>query len=578
MKHLWTELRDYRKECVLGPAFKLLEALFELFVPLLIARMIDLGIRADDSSVIYRCTLVLFLLAFLGLAASVTAQYFAAKAAIGYASRLRARLFAHIQSLSYSDLDRLGVSTLMTRMTGDVNQVQTGINLGLRLLLRSPFVVFGALIMAFMIDASSSLIFLGVIAVLFIIVFGIILMTMPMQRNVRSSLDDVTSATRENLSGVRIIRAFVREDDQIGRFDSLNRRLTAVQLHTGRWSSALNPLTFLALNLAVILLIRAGAFRVDSGSLTQGQLIALYNYMGQILVELIKLANLIITLTKSAACGRRISDILSVSSAMTDGTAEFPSAGPAALSFEDVSIRYSPTGDDALEHISFNARSGETVGIIGGTGSGKTTLVNLIPRFYDVTSGSVRLNGADIRSYRLSSLRKAVGIVPQQALLFKGTIRSNLLWGNPDASEEDLLRACRAAQAMDIIDQKGLDAPVEQNGRNFSGGQRQRLTIARALVRQSPILILDDSASALDYATDASLRKALRLLPGSPLVFIVSQRVSSVRFADRILVLEDGVCVGSGTHDELLASCPVYQEINAVQQSEGREKQGGAGV
>ena len=577
MKHLWTELKDYRKECILGPSFKLLEALFELLVPLIIANLVDQGIRPESSSVIIRSALLLLFLALLGLLASVTAQYFAAKAAIGYSSRLRSRLFAHIQSLSYADLDHLGTSTLITRMTGDVNQVQTGINLGLRLLLRSPFVVFGAMVMAFMIDSGSALIFLGVIGVLFLIVFGIILLTMPMQRNVRSSLDDVTSATRENLSGVRIIRAFVQEDQQISRFDRLNKHLTTAQLHTGRWSAALNPLTFLVLNLAIILLIRTGAFRVDSGTLTQGQLIALYNYMGQILVELVKLANLIVTLTKSAACRHRIDDILALSSSQANGTDSFPSDEPVHLVFDDVSIRYSATGDDALEHISFDARSGETIGVIGGTGSGKTTLVNLIPRFYDVTSGQIRINGKDIRSYRLSSLRKAIGIVPQHAVLFKGSIRSNLLWGNPDASEEMLLQACSIAQASDIIakKEKGLDEEVEQGGRNFSGGQRQRLTIARALVRQSAVLILDDSASALDYATDAALRRALRQLPSSPLTLIVSQRTSSVRFADRIIVLEDGVCVGYGTHEELLASCPVYREIHMAQQSDSESGQGG---
>ena len=577
MNHLWTELRDYRKECILGPAFKLLEALFELFIPLIIARLVDRGIRMEESSVILRCGIVLFLLALLGLAASVTAQYFAARAAIGYASRLRTRLFAHIQSLSYSDLDRLGVSTLITRITGDVNQVQTGINLGLRLLLRSPFIVFGAMIMAFTIDSSGALIFLGVIAILFLIVFGIILGTMPMQQRVRSSLDDVTSATRENLSGVRVIRAFVQEKEQISHFDRLNQRLTSAQLHAGHWTSALNPLTFLVLNIAILILIRVGGFRVDSGTLTQGQLIALYNYMGQILVELIKLANLIVTLIKSAACRRRIADILAIRTSQVDGQDPFPEDKPLSLTFDDVSVRYSETGDHALEHISFEARSGETIGIIGGTGSGKTTLVNLIPRFYDVSSGSVRINGKDIRSFRLDSLRGAVAVVPQHAVLFKGTIRSNLQWGNPEASDEELLIACQTAQAMDIIrhKEKGLGEEVEQGGRNFSGGQRQRLTIARALVRRSSILILDDSASALDYATDAALRKALRQLPGSPIVLIVSQRTSSVRFADRILVLDDGVCVGSGTHDELLNTCPVYREIHAAQQSEDPAVRGG---
>ena len=577
MKQFWPLLRPYRKECVLGPAFKLLEACFELIVPLMIARLVDEGIRQNASPVIIRCALILAVLALLGLAASVTAQYFAARAAIGFSTKLRHSLFARIQSLSHQDLDRLGASTLITRVTGDVNQVQTGLNLGLRLLLRSPFVVFGAMIMAFTIDTQAALIFVGVIVVLFIIVFGIILGTMPMQRRVRERLDDVTSATRENLSGVRVIRAFVREEEQTSRFTRLNDMLTAAQLHTGRFTAAMNPVTFLVLNGAILLLIRSGALRVDAGSLTQGQVIALYNYMGQILVELVKLANLIVTLTRSAACGRRIADVLSLTSSLPDGAVPVP-AGPLSLSFEDVSLRYTETGDPALEHISFTAAPGETVGIIGGTGSGKSSLVNLVPRFYEATFGAVRLGGRDVREYRLGELRKAVGIVPQQAVLFQGTIRSNLLWGNPRAADEELMEALRIAQGADIIGKKagGLDEKVEQGGRNFSGGQRQRLTIARALVGHPRVLILDDSASALDYATDAALRKALRSLPGKPITLIVSQRTSSVRFADRILVLDDGLCVGQGTHEELLETCPVYREIHSAQQSASEETKGGA--
>ena len=578
MKQLWKELRAWRRECVLGPAFKLLEAVFELIVPLVIARLVDEGIRRDDSGIIYACAGLLLLFAVLGLLASVTAQYFAARAAIGYSTGLRHRLFQHIQTLSYADLDRLGASTLITRMTGDVNQMQTGINLGLRLLLRSPFVVFGAMIMAFTIDTSSSLIFLGVIAVLFLIVFGIILGTMPMHKKVREDLDDVTAATRENLSGVRVIRAFVREGDQVSRFEKLNEILTKAQLKVGRLTAAMNPLTFLVLNLAVLLLIRTGAIRVDAGTLTQGQLIALYNYMGQILVELIKLANLIVTLTKSAACGRRISDVLAASSSQQDGTLPLAADAPLSVAFEDAAIRYSPGADESLEALSFTASPGETIGIIGGTGSGKSTLVRLIPRFYDVTSGRVLVNGRDVRDYRMADLRAAVGMVPQQAVLFKGTIRSNLLWGNPEASDADLLAACETAQAADVLARKegGLDEPVEQGGRNFSGGQRQRLTIARALVRKPRILILDDSASALDYATDAALRKALRAMPWKPVTLIVSQRTSSVRFADRILVLDDGVCVGQGTHEELLDTCPVYREIHEAQQDAPAAPEGGA--
>ena len=576
MKRFWSRLKDYRKQCILGPAFKLLEAVFELIVPLIIANLVDSGLRQQSYPVVYRSVLLLVLMAVLGLAASVTAQYFAARAAIGFSTGLRHDLFAHIQSLSYADLDHFGSSTLITRITGDINQVQTGINLGLRLLLRSPFVVFGALIMACFIDAGSALYFGGVILALFIIVFGIILGTMPLQKKVREGLDGVTGATRENLSGVRVIRAFVQEENQTERFIRLNRLLTKIQLHTGRLTAAMNPLTFLVLNAGIILLIHTGALKVDSGTLTQGQLIALYNYMGQILVELIKLANLIVTLTKSAACARRINDILITESSQADGEALMPSE-PAAVSFEDVSVRYSATGDPSLEHISFTAEPGQTIGIIGGTGSGKTTLINLIPRFYDVSAGSVKIGGRDLREYRLSSLRKAIGIVPQHAVLFRGTIRSNLLWRDPEATEEDLKEALRIAQASEIIGRKeaGLDEPVEQGGTNFSGGQRQRLTIARALTGRPAVLILDDSSSALDYATDAALRRALRELSWKPVTFIVSQRTASVRFADRILVLDDGVCIGQGTHEELLESCDVYREIHEAQQEKPSDEKGG---
>lgn len=577
MNKFWSPLKAYRKECILGPAFKLLEALFELTVPLIIARLVDDGLRLHIHNVIIHCTLLLVLMALLGLAASVTAQYFAARAAIGFSSRLRHNLFDHIQTLSYSDLDRLGQSTLITRLTGDINQVQTGINLGLRLLLRSPFVVFGAMIMAWTIDTGSVLIFTGVIVLLFLIVFGIILGALPFQKRVRDQLDDVTGAARENLSGVRVIRAFVQEDAQVSRFERLNTLLTKIQLKTGRLTASMNPLTFLVLNAAIILLIRTGAVRVSSGSLTQGQLIALYNYMGQILVELVKLANLIVTLTKSAACARRISSILSSGSSQGEGTLSLPDT-PGDLVFDNVSVSYSSSGDPSLEHISFTAHSGETIGIIGGTGSGKSTLVSLIPRFYDVSSGAVLLSGHNVKEYRLSSLRNAVGIVPQHAALFRGTIRSNLLWGNPAASDDDLKAALAAAQGLDIISKKklGLDEPVKQDGTNFSGGQRQRLTIARALVRKPAVLILDDSASALDYATDAALRKSLRTLSFSPLTFIVSQRVASVRHADKILVLDDGKCVGAGAHDELLRTCPVYREIFDAQQEKPAAAEGGA--
>ena len=573
MRQFWSRLKEYRKECILGPAFKLLEAVFELIVPLIIAQLVDEGLRMESYPVVYRCVLLLVLMAVLGLAASVTAQYFAARAAIGFSTGLRHDLFAHIQSLSYTDLDHFGTSTLVTRITGDINQVQTGINLGLRLLLRSPFVVFGALIMAFTIDAGSALIFAAVILVLFLIVFGIILGSMPLQKKVRENLDGVTGATRENLSGVRVIRAFVQEENQTERFTRLNQLLTKIQLFTGRLTSAMNPLTFLVLNAGIIILIRTGALKVDSGTLTQGQVIALYNYMTQILVELIKLANLIVTLTKSAACARRVNDILVQDPSQKDGEASVPE-GPVSLSFEDVSVRYSSTGDPSLEHISFAAAPGETIGIIGGTGSGKTTLVSLIPRFYDVSDGAVRLGGLDVRNYRLASLRKAIGIVPQHAVLFRGTIRSNLLWRNPEATEDELREALRIAQGADIIDKKelGLDEPVKQGGTNFSGGQRQRLTIARALTGRPSVLILDDSSSALDYATDAALRRSLRELDWKPITFIVSQRTASVRYADRILVLDDGVCIGQGTHEELLETCQVYREIHEAQQETAADR------
>lgn len=576
MRQFWSRLKEYRKECILGPSFKLLEALFELIVPLIIARLVDEGLQQQSYPVVYRCVFQLVLMALLGLAASVTAQYFAARAAIGFSTGLRHDFFAHIQTFSYADLDHFGTSTLITRITGDINQVQTGINLGLRLLLRSPFVVFGALIMASSIDPGSALVFGGVILILFLIVFGIILGTMPLQKKVRGGLDSVTAATRENLSGVRVIRAFVQEENQGARFNRLNRLLTKTQLLTGRLTAAMNPMTFLVLNAGIIILIHNGALKVDNGTLTQGQVIALYNYMGQILVELVKLANLIVTLTKSAACARRVNDILLTSSSQANGEVSLPER-PVHLSFEDVSVRYNPTGDPSLEHVSFSAEPGETIGIIGGTGSGKTTLVSLIPRFYDASGGSVKLNGRDIREYSLASLRKAIGIVPQQAVLFRGTIRSNLLWRNPDAPEEELLEALDTAQASEMFDTKGqgLDEPVAQGGANFSGGQRQRLTIARALIGHPSVLILDDSSSALDYATDAALRRSLRALSWKPVTFIVSQRTASVRYADRILVLDDGMCIGQGTHEELLESCQVYREIHEAQQEMPSDKKGG---
>ena len=567
LKKLFVYFKGYGRECVLGPLFKLLEASFELIIPLIVASIIDRGIASGDGGHVARMVLCMAALGLVGLLAAVTAQYFAAKAAISFSTRLRHALMAHIQTLSYTELDTLGTSTLITRMTSDVNQVQSGVNMCLRLLLRSPFVVFGAMVMAFTIDVRCALIFAAVIAVLCAIVFSIMLVTIPKYRAVQGQLDSVTAATRENLNGVRVLRAFCKEDAETEKFARRNQLLTRMQLAVGRISASMNPLTYVVINAAVIALIHSGAVRVQLGTLTQGEVIALYNYMSQILVELVKMANLIILLTKAWACGDRISAVLSVQSSQQDGGRTFEDAQRGSVAFEDVSLRYKGAGADALEHVSFSARPGETIGVIGGTGSGKSSLVSLIPRFYDATGGRVRVGGVDVRELKKDVLRDAVAVVPQKAVLFKGTIRSNLLWGNENASEQDLLDALTTAQALDVVEAKPgrLDEPVEQGGRNFSGGQRQRLTIARALVKKPDILILDDSASALDYATDASLRRAIRQMDSRPTTFIVSQRTSSVRFADRILVLDDGRLVGSGTHEELLASCPVYQEIYASQ-------------
>ena len=568
LKKLLVYLKDFKKECVLGPLFKLLEASFELIVPLIVAAIIDRGIPGGDTPYILRMVAWLGILALVGLISAVTAQYFAARAAIGFSAKLRHALMAHIQSLSYTEIDTLTTSTLVTRMTSDVNQVQTGVNLTLRLLLRSPFVVFGAMIMAFTIDAGCALIFAGVIAVLCVIVFGIMLATIPMYRRVQGQLDSVTAATRENLTGVRVIRAFCKEESETEAFNRRNQLLTRMQLAVGRVSAAMNPVTYVVINAAVILLLQAGAIRVNAGTLSQGQVVALYNYMSQILVELVKMANLIITLTKSMACAGRIATVLSVRSSQRDGELIPAADAPrGAVAFEDVSLRYHGAGDDTLQNVTFTAQPGQTIGVIGGTGSGKTSLVNLIPRFYDATEGRVLVDGIDVTKLRKDELRRRIAVVPQKAMLFKGTIRSNLLWGNESATEQDLADALGVAQALDVVasKEKGLDEPVEQGGRNFSGGQRQRLTIARALVRKPEILILDDSASALDYATDANLRRAIRQMENPPTTFIVSQRAASIRFADLILVLDDGLVVGMGTHEELLASCAVYQEIYASQ-------------
>ena len=568
LKKLFVYLKGYGRECVLAPLFKMLEASFELFIPLVVASIIDGGILSGDKTHIVQMVLIMAALGLVGLISAVTAQYFAARAAIGFSARLRHVLMAHIQSLSYTEIDTLGTSTLITRMTSDVNQVQTGVNMCLRLLMRSPFVVFGAMVMAFTIDFDCALIFAGVIAVLCIIVFSIMLATIPMYRRVQGQLDSVTSATRENLNGVRVLRAFCKEDAETEKFGKRTAMLTRMQLSVGRVSAAMNPLTYVVINAAVILLIHTGALRVSMGNLTQGEVVALYNYMSQILVELVKMANLIILLTKAWACGDRISSVLSIRSSQKDGTlvpAEDALFG--GVQFENVSLLYKGAGAESLDNISFSVLPGQTVGVIGGTGCGKTSLIGLIPRFYDATEGRVLLGGMDVRDIRKEALRERIAIVPQKAVLFKGTIRSNLLWGNANATDKDLHEALRIAQALDVVASKPgrLDEPVEQGGRNFSGGQRQRLTIARALVKKPSILILDDSASALDYATDASLRRAIREMDHRPTTFIVSQRASSVRFADMIIVLEDGRAVGVGTHEELLASCPVYQEIYASQ-------------
>mgnify|MGYP002252946428 FL=1 len=568
LKKLLVYIRDFRLECVLAPLFKLLEASFELIVPLIMAAIIDQGIPSGDTGFIVRMCLWLVVLGGVGLLSSVTAQYFSAKAAIGFSAKLRHVLMAHIQTLSYTELDTVGTSTLITRMNSDINQVQTGVNMCLRLLLRSPFVVFGAMVMAFTIDTKCALIFAGVIAVLCVIVFSIMLATIPMYRRVQGQLDSVTATTRENLTGVRVVRAFCKEDAERAKFERKLQLLTHMQLTVGRISAMMNPATYVVINAAVIVLIHTGAVRVQMGALSQGQVVALYNYMSQILVELIKMANLIITLTKAAACGDRVAAVLAIRSTQKDGEKTLTIDAPrGSVVFDGVSMSYSGAGAESVSGVSFTAASGATIGVIGGTGSGKSTLVNLIPRFYDVTSGRVLVDGMDVRDIRKDELRRRIGVVPQKAMLFKGTIRSNLLWGNADATEADLRDALKVAQALDVVSAKsqGLDEPVEQGGRNFSGGQRQRLTIARALVRKPEILILDDSASALDYATDANLRRAIRQMENPPTTFIVSQRAASVRFADRIIVLDDGRVAGMGTHDELLAACPVYQEIYASQ-------------
>lgn len=574
MKKLLVYLKDYKKESVLGPLFKLLEATFELIVPLVMAAIIDTGVATGDKSYIMKMCMVLVLLAVIGLTCSITAQYFAAKAAVGFATKLRHALFAHIESLSFTEMDTVGTATLITRMTSDVNQVQNGVNLVLRLFLRSPFIVFGSMVMAFTIDVKAALVFVVTIPLLSIIVFGIMLISIPLYKKVQSALDKVLGITRENLTGSRVIRAFNKEDDEKVHFNENNDLLTRAQIYVGKISALMNPLTYVIINGAIVVLVWTGAVRVDNGYITQGEVVALINYMSQILVELVKLANLIININKSIACGNRIQSIFEMQPSITDGsgqkvdkvqtdTADRSEEAEYAVEFSHVGLTYAGAGDESLTDIDFKVKKGETIGIIGGTGSGKSSVVNLIPRFYDVTSGFIKVDGKDVKDYPLEELRGKIGTVLQKAVLFHGTIRENLKWGNPDATEEDLNRAITVAQAKEFVDNKEgrLDFEIEQGGKNLSGGQRQRLTIARAVVKKPEILILDDSASALDFATDAALRKAIREMEGETTVFIVSQRAASIQHADRIVVLDDGKIVGLGTSEELLESCEVYQEI-----------------
>ena len=564
MKRLGVYLKPYTLESILGPLFKLLEALLELLVPLVVADIIDTGIGAGDTGFIVKRCLLLIGLGLLGLSSSVTAQYFAAKAAIGFTASVRHALFGKVQSLSYAELDKLGTSTLMTRMTSDMNQVQTGLNLALRLLLRSPFVVFGAMIMAFTIDVKSAWVFAVIIPLLFAVVFGIMFSCIPVYKKVQGRLDGVLGAAKENLAGVRVIRAFGKERQEVESFEEKSGQLLSSQLFVGKISALLNPVTYVMINLAIIAVLRVGGGQVYKGILTQGQVLALYNYMSQILVELIKMANLILSMTKATASAKRVAAILALESSLDvpQENPEEPKAAP-AVEFDGVTFTYPTGGAPALSDISFTLEHGKTLGIIGGTGSGKSTLIGLIPRFYDVQEGCVKVDGCDVRQYPLETLRRKIGLVPQKALLFKGTIRENLLWGDENAADDAIYDALKAAQAQEVVDGKpeGLDYEVETGGRNFSGGQRQRLTIARALVRKPEVLILDDSASALDFATDAALRHALRELPWKPVVVIISQRTASIRFADEILVLDDGKLAGRGTHDELLQTCEVYREI-----------------
>lgn len=581
MKRLMMYLKDYKKESILAPLFKLLEAFFELMVPLVMANIIDYGISNRNMGYIGKMGLLLLLLGVVGLASSITAQFFAAKAAVGFSTKLRQALFNHIEDLSFTDIDKAGTSTMITRMTSDVNQVQSGVNMTLRLFLRSPIIVFGAMIMAFTIDVKCALIFVVAIPLLSVVVFGIILSTIPLYKKVQSKLDQVLGITRENLTGVRVIRAFHQEAKESDRFRENNEALSAMQIFVGKISACMNPVTYIIVNGAIIALIYTGAVQVNIGNLSQGEVVAIINYMNQILVELVKLANLIVTMTKALACAERVASVFEIGADATEDekkaaldnsiAAKVDEKAP-FLNFNHVSLTYQGAGAPTLQDMNFTVNRGDTVGIIGGTGSGKTSLVNLIPGFYPATEGEILLEGRDIRTMRDEELRGRIGVVPQKAVLFKGTIRSNLQWGKPDATEEEMWKALELAQASEVVDGKPgkLDATVAQNGKNFSGGQRQRLTIARALVRNPEILILDDSASALDYATDAKLRAAIRTLEDKTTTFIVSQRASTIRHADKIIVLDDGEIAGMGTHDELLKDCTVYQEIYYSQYPEQR--------
>lgn len=573
MKTLLAYLKDYKKESILAPLFKMLEASFELFVPLVMAAIIDVGIANQDKPYIVKMCFVLIALGIIGLVCSITAQYFAAKAATGVGTGIRHGLFEHIQKFTFTEMDQLGTSTLITRMTSDINQIQSGVNLVLRLFLRSPFIVFGAMIMAFTVDVKAALVFVVTIPLLSLIVFGIMLVTMPMYKKVQADLDQVLLATRENLTGARVIRAFNKEEDETKRFENANQILTDAQKYVGRISGMMNPLTYIIVNGAIIALIYVGAVRVDIGDLTQGQVVALINYMSQILVELVKLANLIISVTKAAACLNRVESVLAVKSDMNEGDVRWKSNSSETdwdlkneipvVEFSHVSLTYKGTSDTSLSDINFCAKKGQTIGIIGGTGSGKSSLVNLIPRFYDATDGTVKINGRDIKEYQTENLREHIGVVLQKAVLFKGSIADNLRWGKEDATEQEMYEALDISQAREFVDTKqgGLEFQIEQGGRNLSGGQKQRMTIARALVRKPEILILDDSASALDFATDAALRKSIKEMKNQPTVFIVSQRAASIQHADQIIVLDDGAMAGIGTHEELLKDCPIYQEI-----------------